>query len=452
MDSSSPFHRVLRTGAAAAALTTMAWAAPAMAAQWPMPGGDPAHSGVADGPSPPYRAGWETPVGGLQAGPVVAEAEGGALVVAVARSAVVAMDARTGEVRWRAPRRASAGGPPAVAGDLVVSSVGRHPLAEVVAIRLEDGREAWRARIGAPALGGPAVDGDTVYVGTRAGAVIAMAADTGERRWRTDLGGQVDAAPAVAGGAVVVTTEDPEEGTGSMVALEASSGEERWRITPDVRGIGASSPAVAGDLAVAGLHDGLVHAVDLGSGRERWTAPVRTQGAAAAFRPRQVPAATDPVLVADLAHVYALDPGDGEERWVFRLEGFLPEASPIVAGTAAVFGDNRGVAAAIDLDSGLLVWRQVLDPAAEPAALGAPAADGDRLYLALLGGRGRIVALEEDPGGSLLAEESPTTLFPLRALLNFTGAALALGAVLVLVFRFWIGRRSSGQVEAGDGD
>jgi hypothetical protein len=176
----------------------------------------------------------------------------------------------------------------------------------------------------------------------------------------------------------------------------------------------------------------MVHSFDAAAGAERWRIPVRVP-----FSARLVPAVGDRVVLGDLAgNLYGVEAGSGELGWTFRVPGDLVLASPILAGGWAVVGDGGGQASAIDLRSGLLGWKRVVGA----GPVGAIASDGERLYLAVLGGRGRLVALEHDPQASLLAEPSPTTLFVGRALLNFAIAASALGAALIFLIR-WLGSR-----------
>jgi outer membrane protein assembly factor BamB len=390
---------------------------------WPMVGGDPAHSGTTDGPAPPYREVWSLSDVEPLAGPVV----GGDVVIVVESDRVVAVDRITGRPAWEADREAGPGGPAALAGNLVIFSEGRQREAAVSAIRLEDGEPAWSVPTRAPSLGGPAVEDGQVYVGTSDGRVLALTGDAGSRLWEYRATGRVDSSLAVADGLVYAVAEDFSTGVATVFALDQDTGREQWRFSPSGPGVGASSISVAKGTAFAGMGDVMVHAFDAASGAERWRARARFP-----FGSRLVPAAGESVIVGDRGgHLYGVDPGTGEREWLFRVPGDLVDASPVVAGGSAVVGDSVGQASAIDLNSGLLVWKRVLGT----GPVGAIASDGERLYLAVEGRRGRLVALEHDPEGTLLAEPSPTTLFVGLALLNFAVAAVGLGAALVLLIR-----------------
>lgn len=398
---------------------------------WLMVGGDASHSGTTESPVPPYRESWSVP--GLEpiAGPVVA----GDAVILVGADKVVAVERATGRSLWDTDRDAGPGGSAAVSGDLVVFAEGRGREAAISAVRLEDGEPVWSVATRAPSLGGLAIADGRVYAGTADGRVLALAADGGTRAWEYRATGRVDNSPAVADGLVYAVGEDFTSGVATVYALDGGTGRERWRFSPSGPGIGVSSVSVAADTAFVGLGDFAVHALDAVTGAERWTSRAR-----APFSARLVPAAGDEVILGDRAgHLYGLEPGSGERDWIFRFPGDLVDASPVLAGGAAVVGDGVGQASAIDLRSGLLVWKRVVGP----GPVSAIASDGERLYLAVQGRSGRLVALEHDPEGDLLAEPSPTTLFLGRALLNFAVAALVLGGAMILLVR-WLG---SGRME-----
>ncbi|HEX9823030.1 MAG TPA: PQQ-binding-like beta-propeller repeat protein [Actinomycetota bacterium] len=401
---------------------------PAAAAQradasWPTAGGDAAHTGVASGPEPPYRVAWEVETDDDDpiCAPVVAEG----LVIVVMRESVMALSAGDGSEAWSVDREEGPAGAAVVLGETVAYVEGRDDGASLVAAGLTDGAELWSFDLDDSAPGPLAADADTVFVATSEGLVHALDAETGEEDWSFEVEGETLGAPAVAGGLVYVSAARPSARAGTVYAIDAETGEEAWRFSPSGSALGFSSFAVAGDLAYVGTGDRTVRALGVEDGREVWSRVVR-----APFGPRSMPAVPGDLVVGDvLGGVYRLGAADGEIAWDFRVPGSLLSGSPIVAGGFVVVGDDTGQASAIDLEEGLLVWKDTFGS----ARLEAPAADGDHVYLASRGGR--VVALEHDPDAALLAEPSPTTLFPLQALLNFAAAAAALLVLLLVVFR-----------------
>lgn len=399
--------------------------------EWPMVGGDPAHRATVFGPAPPYRESWSA---ALDGGPIAAPVVANGRVVIVGGRRIAAFDAGTGDLLWNSVRSPGPAGPAAIAGDLVIHGSGYGENAGVVARTLDSGIPRWRVGTGSPVGGGVTFDGDRVYAGTRDGVVLALGATTGEEAWRVDVPGAVTSAPAVAGDLVIAVAQDREAGTVAAVAVDAATGEERWRFTTPPASPAATAAAVGEETVFVGMGDGQVHALDLETGAERWATRARAVvlGVPLYFTAVQTPAVPGDAVVADLAHVSRFDASTGEERWTFRFPAFVATSSVAVAAGAVLIGDREGFVSAIDLDEGVVVWQRDLGPL--PAS--GVAADGRRVYAATLGREGEVVALEHDPEGSLIRIESGTTLFPIRAILNFLAAGAAVGVVSVALFRY----------------
>jgi outer membrane protein assembly factor BamB len=410
---------------------------------WPMAGGDGAHTGVASGPSAPYREAWRRPVeGGVVAGPVVADD----VVVVLTPAAVVAVDTGTGGPRWSVPRSEGPAGAPAAAEELVVHASGDARSGTLIARSVDDGAMRWRAHVG-EALEAPFVaGGGLVFAGTSRGTVVGFDAATGEERFRFEADGVIRSAPAVAGDLVIAAWEQPGAGRATVRAFSIYGGGDdgpRWQMTTDPGPFPSAAVSVGSGAAVVAAGDGTARAIGLRNGAERWRA--RLSEVATAL---QLPVTGPPLVVADRLHVARLDPESGRQLWAFRLAdartlpggqpNSLAGSAPLVAGTDAVIGDTAGVVSAVDVRSGRRVWRA--DVAEGP--IGPPAADGDRVYLAVLGSEGALIALEQDPAGRRLDEVSETVLRPVEAVANFAIASLAVSAVILGVFRYLLrGRR-----------
>jgi outer membrane protein assembly factor BamB len=393
-----------------------------------MVGGDPSHTGVAEGPPAPYRKVWSTRISdpGTVAGPVV---QGGSVVV-VAAEAVVALSAETGEIQWETAREPGPTGPAAIDGERVVFAEGTGARAVVTSVNLNDGAESWHFDTKSPVVGGVTVEGGLAYVGSRDGKVRALDVESGDEEWSFDASGRAETPPAVAQNLVLVIAEGFKTGRATAHALDVRTGKEEWSFSPEGVAIGASAAAVGENLAVFGLGDLKVHALELESGRERWSGPSR-----APFSARMVPAFGDDVFIADrLGHLYRFDATTGEEIWVFRVPGSFLTGAPALIASTVIAGDTSGQVSAIDLDSGHLVWKEDISARPVPGISVA----GDRIFVS--SADGSVLGLEHDPRGSLLDEASPTQLFVGRAVLNFAGAFVFLLIVLVTLFR-WVGRR-----------
>jgi outer membrane protein assembly factor BamB len=398
---------------------------------WPMAGGDARHSGSADGPAPPYSTAWTSRLDGQ--GPLEGPVVSGDVVVVLGSEAVMGLDAASGEIRWEGERQSGPVGPPAVAGDLVIHATGRDAGTALVARGLDDGREEWRMFAGQSIPGGVTVEGGRAYAATRNGTLLAVDAATGEEEWRFRAAGAVGTTVAVLEGLVHVTAQSRSTGISTLHAVDAESGREEWRFSPpQTQPSVGTSPTAGGGVVYAGLSDGAVHALEIRTGVERWSErPLPPVTALGAFVPSGIPAAAEDgtVYVPGVARLTRLDPS-GDELWSYQLPDLLG-MSPSLSGPYALLGDASGLGAAVDVRSGRLVWRRQLGP----GPVGSFAVTPDRLFVTTGREDGQVTALEHDPDGTLLEEESPTVLDPIRAALNYVGAAVVLGVLLLLLFR-----------------
>jgi outer membrane protein assembly factor BamB len=224
---------------------------------------------------------------------------------------VYALDARTGEVRWRAATGGRVRGSPAVAEGGVYAGSADGIL---YAFDAATGDVRWQFRtVGADHDSGtfqfdrrtlqssPAVRDGMVFVGSRDGGLYAIDAATGALRWRHAHGTSWGiVSPAVAPRVVYAGTSD----TRRLYALDAADGTPRWETT--LAGWLWASPAVVGDVVIAADHRGIVQARDAATGDARWSLPLP-----AAVYSSPVPDGELVFVGADDGAVYALGPAEG---------------------------------------------------------------------------------------------------------------------------------------------
>lgn len=346
------------------------------ATAWPQFQSDPARSG-SDGL---YGAGtgdelWRTDMDGFagHGGSAVAD---GVLYRADAGGEVWAVDAATGEVRWRADVGAGFGAP-AVAGPVVVGAEGP----SLVALDASDGSVDWRVEV-PPADDGvarasPAVVADLVAWATPHGQVVVAGMD-GALRWNATIGTEIRSSPAVAHGTLFVAS-DVED----LWAFRVATGDVLWRYP-----LGSGSdiaPAVADGVVYQAVDFGLdegVHAVDADDGSRLWHVEAGACGGTAVQAGRVFTLCED--------HLVALDAEDGHEIWRADLHAttdpvaFGTDAMPVALGPVVVagepdrFGLDRSNITAFDAVDGSEVWRHPL----ASASSGFPAAADGRLFVA----------------------------------------------------------------------
>lgn len=344
---------------------------------WRQGRGDAANTGVASGAGPagPASARWRFRKH-LVAGkpPVVHD---GRLYVGYHddRTAFVALDAATGDRRWRTTFEDPVGFPDAAAavGDGVVVA----PLGDLlVGLDPSSGAERWRRRPG-DQLGAPVLTDGTAYLNVgEPGTVVAFNSVSGEQTWARGIGGWAPHGVAVADGRVYAVA-DREDG-GDIVALDAASGAERWRRPLEYEP--TSRPAVGDNGIFVGTEGGL--AAFARDGTSRWTFPYTTReetpvdsywsGSAPALADRTV------YLGAPDGRVYAIDAETGDERWAFWTWNAV-SGDPVVAGDTVYVASDDTFVYALDAADGTRRWE--FDTAGDPDGAGA-AVVNDMLFVA----------------------------------------------------------------------
>ena len=443
-----------------AIVTGAAGAQETQPAAWPQFQGGPGHEGFRDdGSQPPYRVRWTlSDPSGDRLSPAIMV---GDRAITVGPEAVYGIDLSDGTIAWEIPRQHQ-GGPlsaPAVGSadgeDVLVylegptsSADGATPTtspaptdgatpttspgatgeedeaaSELVGVTLADRAERWRVRLEAISRSGVTIDGDTVYVGDQAGTLSAFSLADGTSTWSTGVPGRIDTPVAVADGTVYVVARDSEEGRVRVVAFDTATGERSWPpfTVPATSTAGSSLSAAEGRVIVASA-DRVVRAVSADDGTEVWTSLVLSL-----FSPSTAPALADgSVFAADFAGgLYRLDAADGHRVWSHQMNEVILRGAPVVSGDAVLVGLGDGRLVAVDVGSGHLIWQEDLTE----GSLG-QVGIGDDVVIAVTGGSDAgLVALENDPGGTLIDVPSPTEFDPATTFARYAAAAVIVFAV-----------------------
>lgn len=199
--------------------------------------------------------------------------------------------------------------------------------------------------------GVPAVDEEMVYVGAYSGKVYALRPEaikdeedrlTLTMKWQYPEKGYIGAivgSPVVSRGLVYVGSSDKK-----LYALSAASGRERWSFT--TRNKVWSTPAVVGGVVYFGSMDGKLYALAADSGEKLWE--FKAEGAIA----------TTPLIQGGRVYVgsfdrrlYALDAKDGKEIWRFPAENWF-WARPLIYQDMLYAASLDGKLYALELASG----------------------------------------------------------------------------------------------------
>jgi len=332
-------------------------------ATWPQYGRDAARTAAAGSSrvQPPYSTRWVVSGGSLIEFPPAIE--GGNLYFGTNHGRVLSVSARTGRIRWsREYGRCIAASPAVTAGLVYVSVMDPSPCSPnhdpadgfVVALDARTGVERWRAPVGVTESS-PLVVGNLLYVGSWDGRLYALDRLTGAIRWSFRTGGKIKGGAAAAGRTIVVGSYD-----GRVYALDARTGAERWSAA-DGSSIYAN-PVIVDGRAVVGDLGGSISAFRLADGQRLWSTRTAgyVYGSGAVWKHAVYVGSYD-------GRLYALDAATGQIRWTFDAGGPISGSPTVVGGivyfarcSACVAGQThlypRG-AFGVDAATGRLVWR-----------------------------------------------------------------------------------------------
>jgi outer membrane protein assembly factor BamB len=211
---------------------------------------------------------------------------------------------------------------------------------DLVAIDADSGDVDWRASTGGERMTEPAATGDGVVFTSRPDGVVTAFDRDGERRWTYHTGFETRS-PTVADGTVYVATT-PEPGRdGRLFALDLADGTVRWQVdTPSPRR--GTRPVVGRDtlyLGCTGREHGSLVARSLADGSERWSFTDENSGV-------YEPALADGVVYAGSNddNLYAFS-RSGTRRWTVETKSTV---GSVVAGDEFVYASNNERLLAVD--------------------------------------------------------------------------------------------------------
>jgi len=350
---------------------------------------------------PPYRALWSYRTGGLlEYPPIVAY---GRVVALQGRGRVVALDAKSGHLKWQYRfNHCSASSPTAGHGVVYVAVMQPYPCARyprtqrgfVAAFNLLSGKLLWVYRTGA-VESSPLLVGHTLYFGSWDHHLYALDV-SGRRprlRWKFEADNEINSSAAYGGGRVFFGTDG-----GRVYGVNARTGRLAWRAESYARFGGReyfyATPAVAYGRVYAASTDGNVYAFGATSGHLLWSSNAGTY------------VYTAPAIWNKTVYVgsydgrfYAFDAATGAHRWTYNAHSSIHGAPSIISGlvyfsTCGTCGSHGQRFAALgprhtyalNARTGKLVWRYNFGHYSPVVA------DEERIYIA---STARITALTD---------------------------------------------------------
>jgi outer membrane protein assembly factor BamB len=393
---------------------------------WPQVGGGPAHhNAIADAIAPPLVSRWATTIGGSPAlGTPVVDADT-VVISIVDRGAgdaggAVALDLRTGAVKWRVTTPSPIVNAPAIADGIVVLAMNQ---GQILAVDLATGAARWQVDLAdgvdgieSAMWGAPTIADGVVYAGVQ-GNFAALELTTGNVMWSHDPNPQYPwlgtrAAPAVADGVVIA----PFNRTVGMFGWSAADGAQRWLVSTGTATAVNASPIVVDDVAYVINSSSDLTAIDVATGAPRWSRRINDAGFDWGYSATATPAYADGTLyiATKFRDLIALDTTTRIERWRatspsspvnfthYRSNepGFV--ASPIVTGDLVWIGRPDGRLLALSAADGTEVWSTQLGA----PIVTTPAPAGEVLVVATYDGtvRALTAGAEREPGAVAACE------------------------------------------------
>jgi hypothetical protein len=228
---------------------------------------------------------------------------------------LVAIDARTGEPRWRFASRTG--------GDFRMTKFGRVLLVTsgeeaIHALDIATGEDVWRFAERGNFGFRPVVQGETVVTAAtrnrERGVLFGIDLYSGELRWKQELNGVPSSDPCAAGAAVLLSTAGAEP---LLSAYHLESGRSLWESRDPGLGIGGAGLAID-DTWVLNAPFGQLTGLDVRTGQERWS--TNLADALADEIPRRLePVLRGGALFVPASAVHVVRPADGK-----RLSANLP--------------------------------------------------------------------------------------------------------------------------------
>lgn len=253
----------------------------------------------------------------------------------------------------------------------------------VYALDANTGETKWRADVKGEVISSPAVESGIVVVTTGAGALLALNATDGSEMWRSDsevppLSLRGLSSPIASNGGAIIGTPTGKLQvnileTGMLAweqVISAPSGATELERIVDID----AKPVILGGTVYTISYGGTLAAVELRSGRVIWKREY------AAYQ--SLAMSGNSIFVVDNnSHVYAIDRRNGVELWSQgRLKG-RELSAPATMGTHIVIGDKYGFLHWFNQSDGEIVSRYAVgDDDEDESIFIAPVVQGNTLF------------------------------------------------------------------------
>jgi len=337
---------------------------------WPQFRGNPSLTGVARTVLPEkLSVKWTYEAGdAIESSAAIA---GGRVFVGAATGHLLALNLEDGKLLWKyAVEHAVGESSPAVAQGLVfVGDLG----GILHAVRAADGTRAWTFQTATEIKSSPVVIGDRVLIGSYDAKLYCLSLKDGTLLWELQTDNYIHATPAVVDGLVYLAGCDEV-----LHVVRLTDGREVQTI-PFGGNTGASA-AIVGTRAYFGTFNNEVLAIDVAAKKPLWRYE---------HKERHFPFYSTAAVVNGLVivggrdkMVHALDAGSGKAKWTFMTRARV-DSSPVVVGGRVYVGSSDGRFYVLSVEKGQKLYE--FDAGAPLTA--SPAVAAGRIVIGSLDGR-----------------------------------------------------------------
>ena len=255
---------------------------------------------------------------------------------------------------------------------------------KITASESVDGKSGWFRGGDIHITGGPGYGENTLMVGSLEGEVISLSAENGSELWRTRVSSEVLSPPQRASEVAIVRTID-----GKVFGIDADKGRRLWiydRTVPPLTLRGTSTPAIDSGIVVAGFDGGKMAALDVRTGKLLWETSIAAARGRSELE-RMVDIDSEPVIVDGTVyiatfqgHVAAVQLDTGRILWSNDLSSYAGFSAD---GQSIYVTDEDSHVWALDRFSGTVLWEQ---ENLHARAVTAPGAVGDQIVVGDLEG------------------------------------------------------------------
>ncbi|MGC3946896.1 MAG: PQQ-binding-like beta-propeller repeat protein [Chryseolinea sp.] len=320
------------------------------------------------------------------------------IVFGSADGRLYALDKNNGNRKWSISTGGSITGAPVSAGSMIYFvSDDEH----VYAADLNNGSVKWKFKMNALKqsywewdyfTASPVFSDGAIWIGSGDGALYCIDAMTGKQRWKFETTGRIRAAPAVTDRIVYTASND-----GVVYAVEKSTGKLIWKFSTDGAGYDSrkfgwdrnsiyAAPILTDSLMIIASRDGKTYAVNTYTHLQKWSVTYGpTWAMSTSFKDNTVY-----IGWSDNGLISAIDLQTGKERWKYKA-GSMVYTKPLLVGQEVLFGSGDEKLYCLSSTDGSKRWEYRLGG----AVYSSPVIDKDVVFVG--SDDGYLYAIHEKP-------------------------------------------------------